>query len=408
MNIVCFGNEWGSWVRRSNRILLGLHENKVVERVIFFERPLTFRNIFEYLTGKANFTVNERCRRLFKHGFLLEVSEGVTVVNTVIPAFFFGSGFLQSINEWIRSALQLFLLKRLKKSGVLNEEKLLLWFQRPEFNSRYIARIPHWKVLYDCTEDYLEQLKNETDVLFNKYKHDDAEITACADLITTVSKDFAALKVKSNPNTHWISNGVDYKEFVDLANDGEGRRGVPVFALIGILNHRCDLDLITQLAATYPDAVIELVGSVNDYIVSKVRESGLTNVRFIPSVAASEIPAYLSRVDVCLSLYKDDYLNRSGSSMKIYQYLASGKPIVSYAVADAEYFSDAVYLAGDRKEYIKLVRVALDEPPDDPKVAFRREHARNNDWLLKTDEFCALIRGLAASDQPTPAAGKGL
>ena len=89
-------------------------------------------------------------------------------------------------------------------------------------------------------------------------------------------------------------------------------------------------------------------------------------------------------------------MNRTGSSMKIYQYLASGKPIVSYPVADAECFSDVIYLANDRNEYIELVGRSLNESLDDPKVALRKEYARQNDWGIKIEKFCKLISDLAS------------
>ena len=406
MIVVCLGHEWDSWLRRSNRILLGLCEKGLAEHVIFFERPLTFRNIYEYLTGRANHTVNERCRRLLRHGFMSRVNGRITVATAVIPAVFFRSRALQAVNEALRTVQHLLLLRSCRALKKSKDERVLLWLQRPEFNSRYIRRVAHWKVLYDCTEDYIELLKGEAPALWEKYKEDDTAITEKADLITTVSKEYAGIKARSNPNTHWVSNGVDYQAFVKAAGENGGRKerhnGNPVLAFIGILNHRHDLDLVLTLARRYPGAAMELVGPANSYVASKVAEEGIQNIRFIPGIAAGDIPRYLRWVDVCLSPLKHDYLNRTGSSMKIYQYLASGLPIVAYPVSDAEYFGDVIYLAEDRDKYVELVGVAMNEPPDDPRAALRKEYARENDWAVKVEKFRGLVLEIDRGDSVNP------
>lgn len=397
ITIICFGHEWDSWLRRSNRILLGLCEKGYTELVIFFERPLTFRNIYEYFTGKANYTIKERCRRLFSRGLWCCVNDRVITITPIIPAVFFRWTVLQSINEMIRAAQHLLILKFLRIFKEAGDRKVLLWFQRPEFNSRYLKHFPHWKVLYDCTEDYIELLSNENPALLSKYKLDDAIITESADVITAVSIVVADKKAKVNPNTHWISNGVDFQAFTEAASQSKREkedRKKPVITFIGILNRRHDLDLILELAERYPECTIELISPNNNYVTAKITQQGISNIRFIPGIAAKNIPQYLQGIDVCLSLLRYDYLNRTGSSMKIYQYLASGKPIAAYPVSDAEYFSDVVYLADNRQMFVELVGIAMNEPPDDPKIALRKEYARRNDWQGKISEFRNLINSL--------------
>lgn len=397
MIIICFGSEWDSWLRRSNRILLGLCRSGLAEHVVFFEKPLTLRNIWEFFTGKANYTIEERSKRLFRKGPWSRVADNVTAVTPVIPAVFFRSPRLQAINEWIRTVQHLLFLKILQRKWK-GGARVLLWLQRPEFNSRYLKRIPHWKALYDCTEDYVELLGNENPALLGKYKKDDSIITENAHAITTVSREYASVKGKENPNTHWISNGVDFDEFSgfgDNGGTGKGKGGRHVLSFLGILNRRHDLDLILELAESYPECVIELVGPANDYVALKAAEKAVSNIRFIPGIAAKDVPRYIRRVDVCLSLFKCDYLNRSCSSMKNYQYMAAGKPVVSYPVADSELFGDVIYLAKNRREYIELVGLALKEPGDDPKAVRRMEYARQNDWSVKVREFEDLLRNMA-------------
>ncbi|MFQ5754095.1 MAG: hypothetical protein ACE5HI_19065, partial [bacterium] len=338
--------------------------------------------MYEYLTGKSNYTTGERCRRFLTNGPSSKVSNNITVVTTMIPCVFFNLPILQTISETIRTVQHILIFKFLQRFKRLKKDKVLLWLQRPEFNSRYIKHIPHWKIFYDCTEDYVELLKNENPTLLNKYKKDDTTITEKADMITTVSKEYAAIKVETNQNTHWISNGVDCRAFAETVTEDKEEKGdrMPVLCFIGILNSRHDLDLIIELAQNYPDCLIELVGHVNNYVSSEITKRDILNIQFIPGIPSEGIPLYLQGVSVCLSLFKHNYLNQTCSSMKIYQYLASGKPIVSYPVSDAEYFNDVIYLADNRRRYLELVSTAMNEPLDGPKVTLRKEYARRNDW----------------------------
>ncbi|MBD3272265.1 MAG: hypothetical protein GF384_06990 [Elusimicrobia bacterium] len=395
MIIVCFGHEWSSWVRRANIILMGLCKKRVADKVIFFERPLTARNIYEYITGRANYTVKERCTKLFKKGLWRQETDEITVVTPIIPAVFFRLRFVQHINEKIRTLQHVFILNIILKRFKTANTRLLLWFQRIEFNSVYIRYIPrYWKIVYDCTEDYIELLKNEHPLLLEKYRKDDAVITEKADIITTVSREYAGIKATTNRNTQWISNGVDYNRFCNGGAIHDGtmqRKHGPLLAFIGIVNKRHDIDVVLKLAQTYPYCSIELVGSVDSAIESMIKEKQIPNIRILPGLSLDEIPAYLQGVNVCLSFYKCDYLNSSGGSIKIYQYLASGKPIVAYPVADAEYFSDVIYLAQNRTAFIEMAGIALNESPKDARILKRKQYAQQNDWSYKIEKFSRIL-----------------
>lgn len=43
----------------------------------------------------------------------------------------------------------------------------------------------------------------------------------------------------------------------------------------------------------------------------------------------NDIPAYVTNFDVCINLFKIDNISRAVSPLKVYEYLACGKPVVS-------------------------------------------------------------------------------
>jgi hypothetical protein len=74
-----------------------------------------------------------------------------------------------------------------------------------------------------------------------------------------------------------------------------------------------------------------------------------------------------------------DRYTRGVLPMKLYEYLASGKPVVSTRLPELEPFEDLVDLCGDAMEFINAIekRLAEDRKTD---VKKRIELARVNSW----------------------------
>ena len=89
----------------------------------------------------------------------------------------------------------------------------------------------------------------------------------------------------------------------------------------------------------------------------------LPNVRYIGFISYDEFPQIVINWDIGLVAAKPDheyanYLNNN----KQYQYLALGKPFVSFRYG-TEYgvFEDLVYLAVDKSDYVEKIRIAVNK-----------------------------------------------
>jgi glycosyltransferase involved in cell wall biosynthesis len=393
--IVCFGYEWDSWERRSNRILSGLSQDPNVGYVIFFESPLTFRQIFSYLNKKASFTIRERCKRLFSRGQISKVAINIYVITPIVPAVYLKIRWIQIVNEKLRYYQQWILYWMISRKIGLRKHKVILWFNRPDFNSGFLKLIRHDRALYDCTEDYTELLKTEPPYLSSKFAMEDELLTKKSSLITVVTNELYKRKININKHTYHISNGVDYEAFSEKVNKGLseffGEYIKPIIGYVGIINDRHDVGMLFEMASSHKDWSILLIGHQKESVYLKAKEGGVSNIHFLTGISANELPLTINAFNVCLSLFKKDYLNSTSSSMKIYQYLASGKPIVAYPISDAEYFADVIYLANDAQDFVIMVEKALRESPDDLKVNKRKEYARQHDWEHKVDMFRNII-----------------
>ena len=140
---------------------------------------------------------------------------------------------------------------------------------------------------------------------------------------------------------HYINNGIDFKDFQrqikentfedeDLSND----KFKAVYC--GTLRKVNNVENIVEAANLLKDREdIEILifgdGMLREELEKKVEEFGLHNIKFKGHVNKQYVPYVLSRSSVNLLNYAQGLYNwtRGNSSNKLFEYLASGKPVIS-------------------------------------------------------------------------------
>ena len=139
----------------------------------------------------------------------------------------------------------------------------------------------------------------------------------------------------------------------------------------GTLQQRVDVELAAAVATLLPDASFALMGPVRPGF--GLPPGSPPNMHLLPPVAHSDMPGVLAAADLCMVPHRSDGIVPSMDSLKVYEYLAAGRPVVSttppplpklvsfVTVADtAESFAAAVRagIAGDdegrRRRVVKL------------------------------------------------------
>jgi len=140
---------------------------------------------------------------------------------------------------------------------------------------------------------------------------------------------------------HYINNGIDYKRYreqitedVYADEDLESSKFHVVYT--GTLRKVNNIENIINAAILLKDYedidfLIFGEGVLREEMEKIVQEHGLSNVRFKGYVNRQYIPYVLSKSSVNLLNYAQDLYNwkRGNSSNKMFEYLASGKPIIS-------------------------------------------------------------------------------
>ena len=160
----------------------------------------------------------------------------------------------------------------------------------------------------------------------------------------------------------------------------------PVFGFVGMLQECIDYALIEKLARERPDATIFLIGRTLPG-VDLTHLQKYPNIVFHGLVPQPELPAYLAQMDVCLNVFRAGALSKDVSPLKFYEYLATGKPVVSTREPlQVEDFADVVYIAHDEAEFIELCdKAAAENDPD--KVAKRLAYGEQCSWTERVHQI---------------------
>ncbi len=122
---------------------------------------------------------------------------------------------------------------------------------------------------------------------------------------------------------------------------------------------RCDLELLAFLAKTNPRYSLVLVGPVEKDAREFFEANPLRNLHLLGPRAYAAIPHYLEHLDVCLIPYRLNNFNLGSNPVKLYEYLALGKPVVSTAIPAVQALASVVLIATDRGAFNRCLAEAL-------------------------------------------------
>lgn len=156
-----------------------------------------------------------------------------------------------------------------------------------------------------------------------------------------------------------------------------GRRSILGF--VGAIAYWVDLNLIEFVARARPDWSIVMVGPIRAGVnVGRFRH--LSNVRFVGKKDWTVLPHYLRAFDVCLSLFKvSEPITVTANPLKVYEYLAAGRPVVSTDMPEVRPLRDVIRIACSKEDFVEQIQAALQEDGAAARQA-RIEVARNYDW----------------------------
>lgn len=203
-----------------------------------------------------------------------------------------------------------------------------------------------------------------------------------ADLVTAVSPQLVEEARHTNPRAFLVPNGADVEHFHDPAARPELMvRRRPLIGYLGAVSWRVDVGLLEAVARARPDWTIVLVGQASVHIAS------LPNLLVVGGQPYEELPGWAQAFDVGLVPYTNAPFNRSSFPLKVFDYLASGVPVVASPLPALVGLEPCVRLAEGASGFTAAIEAILH---NGPSAEACRALAERNSW----DARAALLEQL--------------
>lgn len=130
-----------------------------------------------------------------------------------------------------------------------------------------------------------------------------------------------------------IHNGTDIAQFASIANSGRGE--VLHFAYTGTIGKANGLDHLVHAVKGLEDQGfsgfrVTVLGNGNDAerVKALAQKLAVKSITFLPTIPHTEIPAFLSSVDVGIVCFANYAVLEANSANKFFDYLAAGIPVM--------------------------------------------------------------------------------
>lgn len=328
---------------------------------------------------------------------------------------FFG-GLRQPIqNLWVYSPIFFPFLRTKKFIGRLNDRLLLMdiksYEKKLKFSSPILwiflptacgmkGKLGEKFVVYHCVDDYAANPGVDP----NRIRELEKRLLKTADLVFVTSKTLYEDKKRfRGKDIHFVENVVDVEHFLQGVRRAElpdDMKNIPR-PIIGyqgnISSYKTDLKLIEHIARARSDWSVVLVGPVGwgdpDTDVSALK--ALKNVFFLGQKSFDELPKYVANFDVCIIPFQVNESTNKSFPMKLFEYLASAKPVVSTALESiSAYISDAAVggIGYDYDGFVSEIERFIKSEDSEENRAKRVELAKRFDWTSRTEEIGRIVR----------------
>ncbi len=291
--------------------------------------------------------------------------------------------------NWINNLFLLPVLRvQLRQLGFAQP---ILWTYTPH-SVDFIGRLGEQAAVYECVDDFTSA-KGLVDP--EAIQRMEQRLIEAVDLLIVTSDALLHSKQRAARRAVLIPNGVEADHFARTADStlpvAETLAGLqhPVIGYLGTLNYWIDTDLLAQIAKAHPDWTLVHVGP-RDLLARMAPLEGLPNFVSTGRVPYEELPRYIKAFDVCVNPYVRDGVAEHCSPLKLYEYIATGKPVVSVDMPEARKFKDLIHIAQDADHFLALVEQAVQT--DDGLAERRLAEAQRHTWRSR---FAAAASQLA-------------
>ncbi len=394
--VFCFDDRWQDWQKlgfpaRSSIIAKSFAEHSEVGRMLIVGAPTSFpKGAYRYLLKPGEIGG----RVLHRHKDQFYLTEQIDNVFTVEQLRFFpresSNPLFYRLNCLAHDNGLVDFVK--SKIGQLNMGNIVLWLNNP-LAARFIGRFNEALTVYNAVDDW--PLHPQLAPMRGSLEDGIATIKERADAVFAVSKRLTDKLNGNRAKALMVPNGVDLRDYdkhnVYEPGDLTGIRH-PRVGYVGVMQERFDIDLFEKVVIRTPEISYILVGP----LFSPAHFNPLKkyeNVHFLGRKNKRDVPAYLYGFDVCVMPHTISDFTVAMNPIKLYEYLAAGKPVISTPIPGLDLFQGFVEFADDAAGFERKIKMALSTNQASQNTA-RIAFAQENSWSQRVEEMLKVINDL--------------
>lgn len=251
----------------------------------------------------------------------------------------------------------------------------------------YIGRLDERLAVYYCVDDFtLWPGMNQPELV----RAMEETLVSQSDLVVAVSDSLRGSRSNGKSATRLLTHGVDIEHFRKAALPQprpkalQGIRG-PVIGFYGLIDSHFNRTLTAAILDARPDWQVVCIG------VKRIDLGELearANFHWLPPVPYADLPSYAACFDVAFIPYFVNAHTQTANPLKLREYIATGKPVVTTPMAEVFRFESVISIADGAPAFIPAIEKALAEPPDQ---AARAKALAGESWKDKAALFSGWI-----------------
>jgi glycosyltransferase involved in cell wall biosynthesis len=260
--------------------------------------------------------------------------------------------------------------------------KFTLLVQQP-FWWPLVAHMRQARVVYDCLDHHVG-FHADSNPRLTKVEQ---ELIDAADAVVVTS---AALEetIQKTRECHLIRNACEYARFIQEVRVKTSSR--PIIGYVGAVSEWFDGQLLFDVAKARPEWQFDIYGAILGADVAACRT--LPNVNFFGEISYDYVPGVLANFDICIIPFRLNPLTFSTNPVKVYEYLASGRPVISTALPELVNMENVdVLCATSVEDFVSKAELMLKVSDSPERIVCRQNFASQNDWSARVADLVNLL-----------------
>jgi hypothetical protein len=377
MNIICLSkDDWDDRCGRKQQLMFAIAKKDPHNRIIYAEPPriawyprhstlVDKKDLGSFLAPPVNLQVCSSFRLPFeRYSFMRIIGRQIRFKR-----------ILQTADPFFRGSLP----------GVL-------WIYDPWDSTLLQSRKSSWIKVVDWTEDWVRFRSKFFKGFSQKFSDAQKTMIRLADIVFVVTERLFNEAKNFNSNIQLIPNATNPEHFeaeawkqIDPPPECRNLKH-PVLGWAGHIGDYFDFELASMLAEAFPEGTLMLVGG---YSPKAEALKSLSNVRLIGHKPYSEIPNYIRFFDICLAIYRTTV--DTGSPTKLYDYLASGKPVVGRLHGVNGAAKKFIRTADTIEQFVKEIKAAMRKEIKH-SLSDLEKFIRKQSWKARADVVNSVLR----------------